>query len=214
MTDEADDLLLSRWQQGDERAGKLLYRRYFPVVHRYFRNKASTDEFDDLVQSTFLACHRGLRTFRGESSFKTFVLTIAHRVFANHCRKRTVERRHVGPLPNSDSLSAAAVARSPFSAVAEGQQARLLLAALRALPIDVQALLELYYWESLSGREIGVVLGIPEGTVRGRLTSARRQLEIRMAALASSPDALASTLSDLDGWARKVRDAMGRESGD
>jgi RNA polymerase sigma-70 factor (ECF subfamily) len=214
MNDESDESLLSRWQQGDERAGKLLYRRYFPVVHRYFRNKASTDEFDDLVQSTFLACHRGSRTFRGESSFKTFILTVAHHVFVSYCRKRTVERKHVGPVPNSDSLSVADVAQSPFSAVADGQQARLLLASLRALPIDVQALLELYYWESLSGREIGVVLGIPEGTVRGRLTSARRQLETKMTAMASSPEELASTLSDLEGWARKVRDALGRESGE
>jgi len=214
MTDESDESLLSRWKQGDQPAGKLLYRRYFPVVHRYFRNKASADEFDDLVQSTFLACHRGLRTFRGEASFKTFILTVAHNVFVSHCRKQVVERKYVGPVPNSDSLSVADVAQSPFSAVADGQQARLLLAALRALPIDVQALLELFYWESQSGREIGVVLEIPEGTVRGRLASARRQLEAKLAAMASSPEELASTLSDLEGWAQKIRAAMGRESGE
>ena len=214
MAEASDEALLSRWQQGDETAGKLLYRRYFPVVHRYFRNKASAEEFDDLVQSTFLGCHRGLQTFRHEASFKTFILKIAHNVFVSHCRKRIREREHDGPTPGSDDLSVADLAKSPFSVVADSRQARLLLAALRALPRDVQALLELFYWEEQSGREIGEILDLPEGTVRGRLASARRQLEARMVALASSPEELASTVSDLEGWAKKIRAQMGRETGE
>jgi len=214
MTEASDEVLLSRWQQGDETAGKLLYRRYFPVVHRFFRNKASADEFDDLVQSTFLGCHKGLQKFRHEASFKTFILTVANNVFASHCRKQIREREHSGPTPDSDDVSVADLAKSPFSVVADSRQARLLLAALRALPHAVQALLELFYWEEQSGREIGEILGLPEGTVRGRLTSARRQLEDKMQGLASSPEELASTLSDLEGWAKKIRVEMGRETGE
>lgn len=213
MTEASDEVLLGRWQQGDEAAGKLLYRRYFPVVHRYFRNKASAQEFDDLVQSTFLECHRGLRTFRGEASFKTFILTIAHNVFVSHCRKQGRRREHEAGPSDPAELSVLDVAKSPFSLISDSREARLLLAALRALPIEVQALLELFYWEEQSGREIGEILDVPEGTVRGRLTSARRQLESKLQGLATSPEELASTLSDLEGWAKQLRAAMGRESG-
>lgn len=211
MNDLSDELLLQRWQQDDKPAGKELYRRYFPVVRRYFYNKAGVDECDDLVGATFLRCHQGLQTFRGEATFKTFILKVARNVFADHCRRRATQRKHLaGVTPSSDEVSARDLAKSPFSIVADGQQARLLLEGLRTLPLEIQELLELFYWEELSGSEVASVLEIPEGTVRGRLKSARRQLNERLQQLAGSPEELASTVSDLDGWARKIRAGMGR----
>ena len=84
-----------------------------------------------------------------------------------------------------------------------------MLHALRAIPIDLQIALELFYWEKLSAPELAEVLEIPEGTVRSRLRRAREALEQRLRALESSPERLASTLSNLEGWALSLRDRLG-----
>lgn len=210
MSTEPDDASLAlRWQQGEKAAGELLYRRYFPTVLNYFRNKVGDAERGDLVADTFLRGQRGLQTFRGDASFKTFILKIAHNTLVDHYRRRANERKHADARDRE--LSAQDLARSPFSLIADSQQARLLLEALRRLPHELQELLELRFWEELTGPEIAEVLGIPEGTVRSRLSAAKERLERGLAELASSPDLLASTLSDLDGWARKLRTQMGRQ---
>ncbi len=86
---------------------------------------------------------------------------------------------------------------------------RLLLEALRHLPIEQQLLLELFDWEGQVGRELAIILNVPEGTVRSRLRAARRALVQAMQRLAASPDLLESTLANLDQWARGLRELTG-----
>ena len=97
---------------------------------------------------------------------------------------------------------------TPSSVVAREQQTKLLLLGLRRIPIECQVLVELYYWEDLTAREIAEVLGVPEGTVRTRLRRAKQLLEQALAQVAESREVLESTLADLDGWALKVRDEL------
>jgi RNA polymerase sigma-70 factor (ECF subfamily) len=88
--------------------------------------------------------------------------------------------------------------------VARAQEQRLLLEALRAISVNFQVVLELYYWEDLSTTEIAAVLGVPVGTVRSRLDRARDALESAMTRIASSNELLQSTLTRLDDWAREL----------
>lgn len=211
MTEVPDTELLERWRAGDEKAGRDLYKRLFPVVNRYFRNKVSVEaESDDLVSTTFLGLLKSRDSFRGESSLRTFVLRIARYKWLSWVREQKTARKVIARPESEDSLSAEDLAKSPFSLVAEGREARLLLSALRELPLELQELLELFYWEGLTGPELADVLELPEGTVRSKLRRARESLERMMAALASSPEELAGTLSNIDGWARQVREQMGR----
>ena len=68
--------------------------------------------------------------------------------------------------------------------------------------------MELYYWEALTGAELGLVLDVPEGTARTRLRRAKQLLEEAMTELAESPEQLRTTMGDLEAWARGIRDEV------
>ena len=86
---------------------------------------------------------------------------------------------------------------------------RLLLAALRHLPLELQLILELHYWEDLSTSEMAEVVGIPQGTVKSRLRRAREQLTAQIAAHDADPTLIQTTLQNLEGWARELREQQG-----
>ena len=94
---------------------------------------------------------------------------------------------------------------SPTGVLAAQDEHRLLLQALRHLPLDLQIALELYYWERMTQPDIGHVLGIPEGTVKSRLNRARNLAREKIAELAASRELATSTTGDLEGWARGLR---------
>ena len=79
---------------------------------------------------------------------------------------------------------------------------------MRKIPIESQMILELYFWENMTARDIGDVLEIPEGTARTRIRRAKQLLEAQLEALAASPALLQSTVSDLESWARHLRDDL------
>lgn len=202
MDGAADDhALLRAWQAGDRQAGGALFERHAPAVIRFFRSKVDRD-VDDLVQDTFLACVRGADGYRGEAPFRAFLLGIARHKLHDHVARRA---RHPFDPETASAIDGGA---SPHSALARAQEHRLLLRALRSIPLEQQLTLELFYWEGMAGEEIAVVTGVSPHTVRSRLVRARAALEAAVRALAESPEALASTVSDLDGWARSLAVAV------
>jgi RNA polymerase sigma factor (sigma-70 family) len=206
MTDDRD--LLLAWRSGDPSAGQQLIERHLETIHRFFSNKVP-GATDDLVQKTFLACVEAVEAFEGRASFRSYLFGIARNVLHRHYRDR-----HQGFDPLAVSMSSvAADERSPADRVTDREEQRLLLRALRALPLELQTLLELAYWEGLSDRELAEILEIPAGTIKSRLRKARQQLEQLMSTLAGSPGLLQSSRITLDAWAAGIRDKTGIEGG-
>ena len=205
-TNRGDEELLAAWQAGERRAGELLFERYYEPVARFFLNK--TDAEAELIQQTFLACVEGAARFRGEGSFRSFLFAIAYRQLCRHYRDRKGDRIDLG------EVSVAAIEPSPSQALIEGEQLKLLLAALRRIPIDCQVALELLYWEQMTTVEMAAVLEIPEGTVKSRLRRGRALLREAIEALASSPDLAASTMLGLETWASALRARTGLQAGE
>jgi RNA polymerase sigma-70 factor (ECF subfamily) len=196
-----DAELLDAWRTGDRAAGRALVDRHFAAIHRFFHNKV-TSGVQDLVQRTFLGCVEGRERFRGESSFRGWLFGIAHNVLRMHIREK-----HGEPDPTTASFHD--LAPSPSSVLVAKAEQRLVLAALRRLPLDYQIALELFFWEHMTGPEIAHVLGVPEGTVRTRLRRGRLALAQLVKALAESPGVATSTIDCLDGWAMSVRAKLG-----
>jgi len=200
-----DDELLAAWRTGDGDAASALFERHFDALYRFFRNKAPTAA-DDLVQRTLLACFEGRDRFRGDSRFKTYLFGIAR----NQLLMWFAEQRGGAPCA-SDQDTMAGLDPSPSIVEEIRQEQTLILQALRRLPVDAQVLLELFYWEQLSGRELAEVLGVPEGTIRSRLRRARQLLSDALAEIEEEPSRLQSTLTNLDDWARGLREGLARE---
>lgn len=195
--------LLERWRQGDREAGNDLFTRHFRAVFRFFRTKLDDELAEELSQVCFLACVDGRDKFRAASSFRTYLFAIARNQLFMHFRKRG---RQV-EVSTFETQSMADLGAGPSTLVAARAEQRLLLRALRRIPVDFQIAVELFYWEGLATREIATVLGVPEGTVRSRLTRAREHLATQMRALAESADLAESTIADFEQWARSLRGA-------
>ena len=201
MTTPMDDLeLFERWQQGDQDAGNQLLKRHFHSLYRFFRNKVQSD-IDELIQSTFLACVRSRDRFRKNSSFRTYLFTIARNELYGYLRrrKRGEETLDFGVTSVMD------MGTSPTGRLARNQQYNLLLQALRSLPVEQQVLLELYYWEEMSVAELSELLDIAPPATRTRLTRGRKALREMLEKLASKNTLRADQIEDLDTWARSMR---------
>ncbi len=181
-------------------AGNALFDRYFDSLFRFFRNKV-TEGADDLVQQTFLACVQSRDRFRGDASFRTYLFKAARSKLYTYLDKR----RREGGI-DYGVTSCADLGVSPSGIVAHNEQQRLLLAALRCLPVDLQVALELFYFEQIRGPELSEVLGVPEGTVRSRLRRGREILRQRLQELLRSPEMVETTMTDLESWAAALRD--------
>lgn len=205
MSDDVE--LLQRWRDGDAAAGSDLFERHFDALCRFFRNKVTSgDGVDDLIQRTFLALVEHRDQFRGESSFRTYLFTVArHELFA-HLKRTGREQSRFDPLEQSMHDRGP----TPTNVVAQKKEQRLLLEALRRVPVELQIVLELYYWEDLPAPELARVLDVPEGTVRTRIRRGRQLLEQRLHELGEGDAALHSTLAGLDDWARSIRAHAGR----
>jgi RNA polymerase sigma-70 factor (ECF subfamily) len=196
----SDNELFRAWRGGDRQAGSLLFARHFDAIYRFFRNKLDGD-IEDLVQRTFTACVEGRERFREEASFRTYLFAVAHNLLRDHLRRR----RRAPDVLDLESTSAVDLGASPLSLVVARAEERVLLQALRRIPMSSQIILELYFWEKLTGAEIGAILGVVEDTARSRIRKAKQQLEATIRQLEATPRDLESTLSNLDQWAEAVR---------
>lgn len=194
--EESDLALFERWSAGDLSAGNKLFKRHYPAIYRFLENKID-DGLEDLVQQTFLACVRGRASFRRESSFRTYLFSIAKHNLYQYWRTRSVQRASV----SFDEISVASLSTSLRGRAARREDFALLLGALRELPLEQQILLELHYWEGLGHEELAEVLEIAEPTTRSRLFRARQALRDRLARLRAPP---AGSDADFDAWARAL----------
>ena len=206
--DERSDFeLLEAWRGGDQRAGRELFARHFDAIYRFFRSKVE-DAADDLTQQTFLGCVKGKDRYRGDASFRTYLYTIARNRLYTHIRDR--QRRDAVLEVGQQSVADLGLA-SPTKLIAAREEHKLLLEAMRHLPLDMQVALELHYWEGLSVREICEVTGAPSGTIKRRLQRARQRLDELIAELAASEELRRSTQANFDDWAKGLRAGLERK---
>jgi RNA polymerase sigma-70 factor (ECF subfamily) len=163
--EEPEPALIRAAAAGDLTAFEQLVRAYQQHVWRFLsRLLADAAAAEDVTQETFLRVFRRLPTFTFEAKFSTWVFQIARNAGIDELRSR--ERRNrlasVAPPPG--------IAAAPPEARAEIE------AALASLPVDLREAVVLVEVLGLRYHEVARVIGVPEGTVKSRMFSARSRL--------------------------------------
>lgn len=190
--------MLQRWRDGDQRAGQELCTRHFAEIYRFFENKLP-GEADDLTQQTFLACVRARDQFRGQSTFRTYLFSIARNELYMRLRKiPKFEQVDLEVSALNEMIS------SPSKQFGKNQELAHIRAALDQLPVEQQVLLEFHYWHDLDAAALAEMFETNPAAIRVRLMRARRALRSRLGTRTvpgAASDPLSSSLHqpDLDG---------------
>ena len=178
-----DEQAVSRFLAGDVTGFEAIVRRYSGMVFTLAARLVGPLDAEDIVQETFLRAFRGLESFRGESSLKTWLYAIAlNRVRVRRgtlARLRSLfgsARSDAGPdFSLVDGLADGGL--SPEENAARSEERRRLRTAIRALPEEFRLAVVLRDLEGLSYEEVAAVLSVPVGTVRSRLSRGRALLK-------------------------------------
>jgi RNA polymerase sigma-70 factor (ECF subfamily) len=185
--------LLHAWGNGDRAAARTLLDRYLDPLARFFRGKSS--DVDDAVQETMTRCLALRKALEPGSSFRAYLFAVARNLLYEQFRRAS----RMGTL-DPEQMSLVDLSPTPSSVVQRRRDQRLMLAAMRRIPLDSQLALELFYWEGLGVAEIGHVLDVPVGTVKSRLHRARAQLRTELERVGKDDPLYATTLGELDAW--------------
>ncbi len=170
-----DSSWLERCQAGDEHAiEKLVYTHQKDVYRLALSILDDPDEAEDGTQETFLAALRALDSFRGDSSFKTWLFSIAINVCRSRLRRRSAREQLSRLLqglfhPNEEEGHPE---RMSLQNAADAE----LWNAVRTLNEKHRIPVVLRYYHDLPIADIAAILKVPPGTIHSRLNHARGQL--------------------------------------
>jgi RNA polymerase sigma-70 factor (ECF subfamily) len=172
---EDDSELFTRAQRGDTAAYEEIVRRYQQLAFRTaYVITGSAAEAEDAAQDGFVKAFRALDRFRRGAPPRPWLL----RIVANEARNRVRStRRRLGlELRLAEGFRPGDAAPSPEAASVAAEDRARLLALVNALDEEDRLVIASRYFLELSGEETAAALGIPEGTVKSRLSRALARL--------------------------------------
>lgn len=182
-----DAAIVKRVQEGDKQAYNILVIRYQHRVCQIAQKfvKDSVDA-NDIAQEAFIKAYRAIGSFRGASSFYTWL----YRIVVN-CAKTYLEQNSKMQValdvdaPEFESQDVHGVLTShetPDTLIESEELKKVIFKALSELPEDLRQALTLREMEGLSYEDISVIAGVPVGTVKSRIFRARQYIEEQMSA--------------------------------
>ena len=178
----ADDrTLVRRAQRGDQAAfAELVTRHQRYVYNLAYRLLQDADEAEDAAQEAFLRAWRGLRGFRRQAKFTTWL----YRIVTNLCYNRLASLRWQLMEVDTDEVEALAspTEQSPPARLEAAERRAFLHGQIAALPAKYRLVITLFYLQEFSYQEIAQVLDLPLGTVKTHLFRARERLKRQLQA--------------------------------
>jgi len=178
-----DEIIVERALTGDAEAfGELVRRWERRIFALTYGMLGREEDARDATQETFLAAFRSLRNFRGEAKVSSWL----HRIAVNQCisRQRRAKVRSESALEDEQETNAGSFAMplsySPAHVVEGRQQTAAVRRAINSLPVELRQVVVMKEFEELTFREIADVLDLPLSTVKSRLYTALKQLQMRL----------------------------------
>lgn len=177
-----DATLLARIASGEQEALKLLYARYRPRLWSYLLSQFGRDaeRTEEVLQDIFVAIWRHAATFRGTAQVATWIFRIAHNQARNAQVSAARHPMHADIADENDGAICAA--SSPVLLETQVIERLTLRAALAQLSAKHRLVLDLICSQGFTVEETAEILGVPAGTVKSRLSYARRALAVALAA--------------------------------
>jgi RNA polymerase sigma-70 factor (ECF subfamily) len=179
----SDVVIVERALTGDAEAfGELVQRWERRIFALTYGMLGREEDARDATQETFLAAFRNLRGFRGEAKVSSWL----HRIAVNQCisRQRRAKVRSESALDDehdNDAVSfATPLSESPVRVVEGRQETLAVRRAINSLPLELRQIVVMKEFEELTFREIADALDLPLSTVKSRLYTALKQLQMRL----------------------------------
>lgn len=175
---EPSSQLLQRCREGNRTAFREIFRLYRSYAYNLvYKITGPEGDHEDLIQEAFFQVYLSLKSFKGDSAFKTWFHRIVIHVCTRQWRYQNTEKR----ISPKDTVAYDQVEHSITSRTM-GQEKRyelksLVEGALETLDLKLRIPLVLHIYSELDLTEIGEIMGIPEGTVKSRLFAARKKIK-------------------------------------
>jgi RNA polymerase sigma-70 factor (ECF subfamily) len=168
----SDQSLIAAYRRGDEHAATELVARHGPALGRFlYSSGAGSDDVDDLVQEALFRAFRRLHTWRGEASFRSWLLTIGSNLLKDQYRGR--KGRETVSLDEHDVIGGS----DPHAELAAGEMEQRLRDGLGLLPRLQREVFLLRSQQGTEYGEIAVVLGTTAGAARVHYHHAVKRLK-------------------------------------
>lgn len=177
MTDLREQKWIVAAREGDQGAFEELVRLYekrvLALTQRMCKNPEDAAE---AAQEAFFAAWRGLKNFRGDSSFSTWIYRLASNACVDLLRREGKRQAAVSLDDEELNLDLPSLLPSPQEEAERQELRERIEAGLQALPPEYRAALVLREIQQLRYDEIGQVLNVDIGTVKSRINRGRKKL--------------------------------------
>ena len=182
MSAEEDAADVVRVLAGDVSAFEAVVRRWQgPLVnlaYRYCRDRARAE---DMAQDAFLRAYRSLASWRREAAFSTWLFALATNLYRS-------EVKRLPPLTSPFEEGVAALDRRAAEPIIDEERCdRVIRNAVLALPAKYRDALTLFYFHGMDIARSAASLGVPEGTIKARLSRGRDILRSKLPSLLRNP---------------------------
>lgn len=179
--EQADDALVRLAQAGDTRAFDELVVRYRDKVYRLaLRILRHEEDAAEALQDAFLSAYRGLKKFKAESTFSTWLYRVATNAALMRYRRRreghiSLEQSQ-GPNPEAEPLAIPDWSAQPLEELLDAETRSIMEEGIRRLPEDLRTVFLLRDVEELSNAQVAEILDLTVAAVKSRLHRARVSL--------------------------------------
>jgi RNA polymerase sigma-70 factor, ECF subfamily len=178
ITNPVDANLIRKCLQGDDRAWESIVRRYArPIFRLTYRYTGRREEAEDLTQEIFLRIYENLSTYRAEAgTFNSWVYRLGRNLIIDRWR-HTRFLRQCGGLPEDAGADMEDPSGpSPHRSFEQTEAVRLVREGLQNLSPENKEAVILCDLQGMGYQEMSAVLGVPEGTVKSRISRGRLAL--------------------------------------
>lgn len=182
---ENDEDLVRRAQGGDTRAFDELVRRYRDKVYRLsFKILRHEEDAAEALQDAFLSAYRGIKSFKVESTFSTWLYRIATNASLMKYRKRREGHVSLEQSQNTDEnaemLQIPDWSTQPLKELLDSETREVMDEGIQRLPEELRTVFILRDIEDLSNAEVAQILDLTVAAVKSRLHRARIALRDRL----------------------------------